>query len=264
MRIEDTQMDEYWRDTYLLHSESLSFQKKVKKSVEYVNRFLDLGVKCYGSVSGGKDSTAMMHLIESVSDYHPSIGFVSVKDDMDFPGEMEYLRILKQEFGFVIDVLHPENNLWEIAHKHDFTEDIHSKGTAFSDDNFYGLLKEYQREHQYKGVFLGLRAEESNGRRFNRAKNGLIYYNEDWHQLVCHPLADWTGMDVMAYLVSREVPILYVYFLTKFVKAPHEIRKSWVLPSGQASSGQALWLKYYFPEIFQRLAAINPKMRAYV
>lgn len=209
---------------------------------------------------GGQDSTAMMHLIGSIS---ITTDFVSVKDDMDFPGEIEYLRSLTP-IGPRVSILSPDKRLWEEAKKHDFTEDIHSKGTAFSDENFYGLLKEYQREHQYKGVFLGLRAEESNGRAWNRKKNGLIYYNEDWHQLVCQPLADWTGMDVMAYLVSREVPILYVYFLTKFVKAPHEIRKSWVLPSGQSSSGQALWLKYYFPEIFHRLAAINPKMRVYV
>lgn len=252
---------EYWRELYLTHAGTNAFKKKVEKSMDIIARFLDLDVVCYGSVSGGKDSTAMMHLINEVN---YGFQYVSVKDGMDFPGEVEYLRELASMFGLRIEILTPRVDLWEVVKDHDFTEDIHSKGTSFSDDYFYGVLKEYQTRKEYKGVFLGLRAAESNGRRINRAKNGTIYYNESWHQLVCQPLADWNAADVFAYLFSREIPILDVYFKTNFVKSPEEIRKSWVLPSAQSSKGQALWLKYYFPEIFRKLSIINPKMRTYV
>jgi hypothetical protein len=65
-------------------------------------------------------------------------------------------------------------------------------------------------------------------------------------------------------LFSEDLPILNVYFQTKFVDSPEDIRKSWILPSAQASSGQALWLKYYYPEIFQKLCLKNPQLKSYV
>jgi len=252
---------EYWQDLYLLHSETKGFRVLVQKTKDIIHQYLDLGVKSYGSISGGKDSTAMMHLIHSVA---PNTGFVSEKDDMDFPGELEYMRLLETRYKLSLTILSPEVKLWDILINHDFTEDIHSKGIDFSDRYFYDILKAYQKENNYKGVFLGLRAKESKGRLWNVKTNGNIYYNQDWQQLVCQPLAQWSAKDVFAYLFANEVPTLDVYFKTKFVESPEEIRKSWILPSAQSSQGQALWLKYYYPEIYQKLCTVNPKLRAFI
>jgi phosphoadenosine phosphosulfate reductase len=252
---------EEWREYYLLHASSATFRKKVNKAREAIANFLDLGIKSYVSVSGGKDSTAMMHLVWQTD---ASVAVMSEKDDMDFPGELEYMHKLQQLYNLNLTIIQPDVSLWDIVKKFDFTEDIHSRGTEFSDEFFYGLIEEFQYKNNYKAVFLGLRAEESKGRMHNYAINRSIYYNESERHLVCQPIATWTGIDVMAYLFENEVPILDVYFKTKFVLAPHEIRKSWALPSHQSSKGQALWLKYYYPEIFQKLAVINPKIRSYV
>lgn len=251
----------YWREVYLLHASTTSFKKKVEKAKDITKRFLDLGVKGYGSISGGKDSTAMMHLIHSLEPTYP---FMSQKDDMDFPEEMEYMKLLEEKYNLNLTIISPKQDIWEIAKNTDFTEDIHSKGTSFSDDLFYNLLKEFQVENSYKGVFLGLRTEESKGRKINFAAKSHIYYNQDYSQLVCQPLALWTAKDVFAYLFSNDIPILDVYFKTRFVKSPENIRKSWVLPSAQSQSGQVQWLKHYYPSIYNRLAAINPRMRLYV
>jgi 3'-phosphoadenosine 5'-phosphosulfate sulfotransferase (PAPS reductase)/FAD synthetase len=98
----------------------------------------------------------------------------------------------------------------------------------------------------------------------NLVTNRHIYYNKDWKQVVCQPLADWSAKDIFAYLFSNEVPILDVYFKTKFIGSPEKIRKSWILPSHQTSQGQAVWLKYYYPEIFRLLCMVNPKLRSFV
>lgn len=254
--------EEYWQDLYLLHAETHSFKRKLEKAVEVVHAFGAMGVKSYLSVSGGKDSTAMAHLVNSTCGYDYLV--VSEKDDMDFPGEREFVEKFCGIFGYNLRIITPEVDMWELAGKADFTEDIHSKGTDFSDESFYELLKSFQREGGYNGVFLGLRAEESKKRTWNRKKRGHIYENKEWCQVVCCPLADWTAKDVFAYLFSNDVPIMDVYFKTKFVGSPEKIRKSWVLPSGQASQGQALWLKYYYPELFDRLSMINLKMRSYI
>lgn len=253
---------EYWQELYLLHAETYSFRKKVDAAAEVIDKYANMGVKSYLSVSGGKDSTAMAHLVNTTCGYDYLV--VSEKDDMDFPGEREFMVELCEKFDYRLEILTPTRSLWEVAQTVDFTEDIHSKGTEFSDENFYGLLREFQRKNGYDGVFLGLRAEESKIRQWNRKKRGHIYENKDWNQWVCCPLVDWTARDVFAYLFANDVPILDVYFKTKFVGTPEKIRKSWVLPSAQASEGQAVWLKYYYPELFDRLSMINPKMRSYI
>lgn len=252
---------EYWRDLYSEHANTSFFRRRVEKSKNIISDYISLGVKSYGSISGGKDSTVIMHLINEVDN---TIPFVSEKDDMDFPGELEYMYLLQKQYNLSLTILTPPVKLWDIIMNHDFTEDIHSKGTNFSDKYFYGLLKQHQNENNYKGVFLGLRAGESKGRLWNVKTNGSIYYNQEWKQLVCQPLAEWTAKDVFAYLFSNDIPILDVYFKTKFVKSPEEIRKSWVLPSAQTSQGAALWVKYYYPDIFRKLCIVNPKLRSYV
>lgn len=252
---------DYWHELYTTHASTSAYQRKVEKASVVIKEFLSHDIKSYGSISGGKDSTAMMHLINQID---PSISFVSEKDDMDFPNELDYMDSLRERYDLNLTIISPPVKLWDVVMDHNFMEDIHSKGTNFSDTYFYSLLRNYQEQHGFKGVFLGLRAGESKGRKFNYMTNGAIYFNKSWQQTVCQPLAEWTAQDVFAYLFSNEIPILDVYFKTKFVGTPEKIRKSWILPSAQANRGQALWLKYYYPEIFRRLAIINPQIRTYV
>lgn len=251
----------YWRNIYLMRAQNPQFKKRVEKSISIIKEFLGMGKKVYCSISGGKDSTAMAHLVWKLA---PGMKFVSEKDDMDFPGEREYLESLAREYQWNMDILTPSVKLWDIVMGYDVTEDIHSKGTSFSDEYFYDLLREYQTKNKMEGVFLGLRAQESKGRLWNFKKRGEIYWNESWQTWICQPLALWSAVDVFAYLFSNNIPIMDVYFKTRFIGSPERIRKSWILPSAQSSQGQALWLKYYFPEIFDRLAILQPKLRGYI
>jgi len=193
----------------------------------------------------------------------PSVQIVSEKDDMDFPNEIVFMENLRERYNLNLDIITPSVSLWSEVKNFDITEDLHSKGTDFSDTYFYDLLKEYQAKNNIKGVMLGLRAEESNGRSWNAKKNGVIYYNRSWKHIVCQPLAWWSTADVFAYLFSNDIPILDVYFKNEYAE-PEQIRKSWILPSARANKGQAVWLKHYYPELFYRLAAIQPSIRCFV
>ena len=75
------------------------------------------------------------------------------------------------------------------------------------------------------------------------------------------PLGDWTGRDVFAYLVSRELPVNQVYNKTKFHPEPERVREGWWLPGDfMASQGGVVWLKYYYPEKYQELAERFPEV----
>ena len=250
---------EYYKEMYLFHAQTQTFEKKVNLAKAVIQEFWGMGMKSTVNVSGGKDSTAMMHLAWTLD---PTVLCVSEKDDMDFPEEIPFMLDLQERYHLNLDIITPSVSLWSQIENFDVTEDLHSKGTEFSDTYFYDLLKEYQAKNHIKGVMLGLRAQESKGRRYNFLKRGHIYWNETWQHWVCQPLATWTTTDVFAYLFSNEIPILDVYFKNKFAE-PEMIRKSWVLPSARASQGQAVWLKYYYPEIFYRLAKIQPSLRGF-
>lgn len=252
---------EYWRDMYLIHSKSRSFQKKVDEALGIIEEFVSIGSKNYCTLSGGKDSSVLTHLVSSIDN---SIPVLSEKDDLDFPGEVKFVS----EFCSLCDVnLHivtPDVLLFDLLVNYDFTDDLHSQGTRFSEKYFYGLLRSFKCSGNYKGVFLGLRSEESKGRRINGKINGPIYYNKRWKQLVCQPLINWSGKDVFAYLFSNSLPILPIYFQTAFHDSPEEIRKSWIIPSGESQRGKAVWLRHYYPDLYAKLMSVNPKIRCYV
>lgn len=252
---------EYWKDLYLCHSETATYRRKLQRSADLIGEFMaKYKSNAYVSISAGKDSTAMAHLTWSIC---PSVKMVSQKDDLDYPNEIEYLGNLKKIYNFDLTIITPDVNLWDVIGNFDFLNDVHSRGTEFSETYFYNLIRKFQNDNNLTAVLLGLRAEESKQRQWNFKKNGHIYYNKTWDQWVCQPLALWSGFDVMAYMFSNEIPILDIYFKTKFVKYPHDIRKSWILPSHQASQGQITWLKYYYPDEYNKLQLNNSKMRSY-
>lgn len=204
-----------------------------------------------------------MHLVWQAK---PDIKFVSEKDDMDFPEELPYLHNLINKYNLDVDIITPSVKLWDVildGVKYDITEDIHSKNSAFSADYFYKLIKEYDKAEAVTATFMGLRAKESKPREWNFKKRGFSYYNKGWQKWVCNPLSEWTATDIFAYLFSNDIPILEVYFKTLFVDSPENIRKSWILPSHQTSQGQAVWLRHYYPDIFNKLARIQPKLLQY-
>lgn len=250
----------YWRNRYLLHARSGFLKRQVERSKKVIREFLAMDNKPHVSISGGKDSTVLMHLVWSIK---PDIKFVSEKDDMDFPEEMGYMEGLRERYNLNLDIISPPVKLWDVITNHDFLEDIHSKGTSFSDKYFYDLLKKYKKDNGYNAVLMGLRAKESKQRLMNFKKRGYIYYNKQWQEWVCNPLSLWTATDIFAYLFMYDIPILPVYFKTMFVDSPEDIRKSWILPSHQSSQGQVQWIKHYYPEIYLKLCEVNPLMSTY-
>jgi len=250
----------YWKTLYLIHARSKCFQNKVKRSLEIIDEFFTQCKNPCVSISGGKDSTVIMDLSRKIK---KNVKMVSEKDDMDFPEELEYMENLKKKYSLNLDIISPSVKLWDIIKNYDFLEDVHGKNTNFSKEFFYKILKEHKEKHNIDGIVLGLRAEESKGRRYNFKKRGFIYWNETLQEMVCQPIAHWTGKDIFAYLFKYEIPILDVYFKTLFVDSPEDIRKAWVLPSGQSSQGSVSWLKYYYPLIYQKLCDMNLLMSTY-
>lgn len=251
--------DSFPAEKYQAYATLRVYKKRIIKAMTIAKKALDMNINWYTTCSCGKDSTVLSHLICKMS---PGIEVWSEKDCFDFPGEREYLESLATRYKWNVNIVSPpDKELTGELGKVDFCEDIHSRGTSFSDTFFYKLITE--QESKFDGVFLGLRCEESQGRLRNFKKRGHIYQrkNGKW---TCNPLSTWKAEDIFAYLVSNEIPILPVYFNTAFVGGdPGKIRKSWYLPSARAASGHCVWLKYYYPELYQKLLEMDSGVSSY-
>ena len=118
-----------------------------------------------------------------------------------------------------------------------------------------------KEKNEDSGVFMGLRIEESKSRKINLLKNlGYAsqyqtetnrYYKSSWY---CNPVAEWSGTDVFAFLLSRNIPIIDIYkrYFMWEKEDPRAIRFHNITPRNFADTMIA-WLKYHYPEEYYRM-----------
>jgi 3'-phosphoadenosine 5'-phosphosulfate sulfotransferase (PAPS reductase)/FAD synthetase len=241
----------------MAYSQTSRHKRAVEKSRVVIYEMADKNPKANLSWSAGKDSTAMVHLGVQCG---VSGRILSVKDDLDFPGEVEYLHHYALEWGVDdrLDIRSPPFLLtdWLREHPVSIMEDLHSRCSEFSDSGFYKIIWQYHQENP-GGVYLGLRIEESLGRKMNYYQRGAIYHKLDG-QAVCQPIAHWTGMDVFAYLFTNNIEPLHVYRAIGHHDTPERIRKSWWVMGVHSARGAAAWLRQYYPSLYQRLKEMIP------
>lgn len=251
-----------WRG-YCLHAMSRDMGKKIRMAESVIRRAAVEGGAWRMGLSAGKDSTAMAALFQA-SGIQLDCRGMSVKDDMDYPGEYRYIEVLAWKTGIVTDILSPPVSLEGFLRENQISlvDDVHSRAAEFSAKWFYNLIDEYQREQGYDGAFLGLRAGESRGRKMNRIVRGTLYERKDTGFKIAAPLSDWTAADVHAYLLLMDVPILPVYLCIDPGMEPDEIRKSWWIAGGYAANyGHYAWLRRWWPDLWERGCAIDPQIR---
>ena len=245
-----------------VHARSPAHRRKVEAARETVTRCIDATPDAAVGWSAGKDSTALVHL--ACVEMGHALPVYSEKDDLDFPGERDYIERLAALWGLDLTIVSPDVSLQQWIADHagelDAGEDFHGRAAALSREHFYGLIESYTGKHG--AVLLGLRQEESRGRKMNRALRGKLYQKRTG-QWICTPLADWSGLDVFAYLLSRDVPVLDVYRCIGFMhrSEPWRVRKSWWIPGAHSRKGGMVWLRRYYPSLYRRLCRMLPDAR---
>lgn len=257
----DRRVWEQWWVTAHLHSKTLGYQRKVEKAKRIASECLDRYPNSAVMWSGGKDSTALSHLI--VKDLGCSdLPLVSEKDDLDYPGEEEYVLRLSSSWGANLRIVRPKVSpgKWIEEHAQELSagSDFHSRAAALSKECFYGVVEEENKNRDL--VFLGLRAEESKGRSLNFITRGHVYAKQPtrWNPSgisVAQPLAEWRGIDVYAYLAANGVEPFISYRCVGFMHArkPWMVRKSWWIPGHTSRNGGVAWIRRYWPSLYRKL-----------
>lgn len=261
---EDHRVWDTWRRTALVHATTQRHRRAVDKARGILSDGLAKAPDSVVMWSAGKDSTALVHL--ACVDMGASLDVVSEKDDLDYPGEVNYVTTLAEAWGLRLRIVTPPMSpaQWVADHAHELdpSGDFHSRAAGLSNECFYRVVEEATRDRA--GILLGLRQEESLGRRMNAATHGAAYQRKGGQWTIA-PLTYWSGLDVYAYLLSRDIEPLHVYRCVSFMheREPWRVRKSWWLPGASARHGGIAWLRRYYPSLFRQLCLWMPTARTH-
>lgn len=239
-----------WR----MHAKTPAFRRKVEQARGFVEQAKATGERFAVSYSGGKDSTAMLHLVATM---WPGCPVVTQFDDCDWPTKAPYIASVADKLGITITEVRPDFSVWEAAARGRPGLDHYcSQAHSLTKTSFLQPLNDAQERLGCAGVFIGLRAEEGKARMMNAAKRGALYEMKSG-QWRCMPLTWWTPNDVFAYHIANDLPINPCYKHNAF-RPPQDIRVSWALPtpSGYGKDEMAHLAKYY-PAQFRKIRQLT-------
>jgi len=216
----------------------------------------------YLAWSGGKDSTSALILAHSVS---PSLPVIWFDSGLEFPETRTYIHDLTKQLSLNLHIIPAEPDALTML-KETGTWD-HSAAFAPSNRNFHTTLITIPSQTAHDmfgpGEITGLRAEESVGRRVLLASNNGRYTRQDGTQ-VCAPIWRWTDTDVRGYLAKNGIPLNPVYARMEALGAPRKAQRAGLVLDGNASEfGRYTWLKAGWPDLYEELSTVLPRLREY-
>ena len=241
---------------WLAHAATRGHRTRVDRAKRIIEKSLHRGLAV--SVSGGKDSIALLGIVRDID---PSARAVCIDDGLQTAPTYAVLRATPSLDWVPSDM--PLQRMMMIAGYWGYRgpEDREHVWTqrAWEDCLLFGPLRRYLHQHGLSGTYVGLRADESRGRKMRAHKYGPEHYlagRDLWS--VC-PILDWSGTDSLAAAAARELPISSVYYT-----APNPERERTACALGgvaATTTGRFQRLAEVDPDLYRRLYALFPAMR---
>lgn len=250
-------MQELERLQHQLYSRLPMFGCKVERAKAMVVEALSQASNPYIAFSTGKDSLVVAHLVWQ---QNPKIPAVYFDADCAFPESYELLDRYEQA-GYPL-IRWPCEPLLDT---------IERGGGILSPATGYAIMESTVRlpvrqilaKYNFDGCFLGLRADESYGRKKTIDVHGEFFAYKDDGVLRLLPVARWTHADIWGYLVSNTVDYNRVY--DKMSDMPEEERRvSFWAGYTKMRWGRFTFLRRHYPELFNKFAARFPEVRNFV
>jgi 3'-phosphoadenosine 5'-phosphosulfate sulfotransferase (PAPS reductase)/FAD synthetase len=197
------------------------------------------------AVSGGKDSVAMAHLVAEFC--HP---FILWNDSgLELPESGNVVQALAEKLGCELIIAKGDGMEIKLA------KERGEKGAARKDTAREALVLPTIRALHAHGIvleFVGLRSNESQGRRDIIKRYGPVHDNKGWQVVTAWPMRNWHSEDCLAYIDEFGLP-LHPAYLRGDPDKRASIRVSWVWDSLRDNDGGLEYIRRWYPDIFRRL-----------
>lgn len=210
-------------------------------------------------MSWGKDSIFLLYLIRKII---PSIPVVFVNSGFALPDTYRIRDTLVKEWNL---------NYFEVTQPIDYIDLCHTVGLPHERSKQQqniavkilkkNLLDDFAHQNGFDLCFWGIRCDESKGRMNLFKANGFFVKSTLINK--CHPIA-LIKLQELWYLYDEwDVPCNEIYHKTRFL-SKYQIRNTGWISTDDAQNGRIQWLKYYYPEHYNKLCKEFPDIRAYV
>lgn len=178
-----------------LHAQTDDYQRRVEQACDWISTAFSRYDRPYVSVSGGKDSTVLHHLVTQACGYRNADIFHFDQGHLALPGARDQVEILIEEYGGTncirtTEAMYDETMSNEERHKH-----LHS--------GRHGWIHRLSEQRGWEVALLGIRAEEAPSRRDRWSGDPPTHVMHG--QLTMAPLYNLTAGDIWAYLVENEI-----------------------------------------------------------
>lgn len=223
---------EYWQQLEYqdqLNAKVFDIQFKHFQALNHIKRFSEI-MPCYASISWGKDSSVIAHLIAA---NNLSIPLVWVKVEPIFNPDCELVRD-----AFIAQ--YPNINYIEHSIQCPIIDGkVHAKKTL--ETGFKYIEKITKTNHRITGI----RGQESGTRKMRQKIHGVASAN------TLAPITYWKTLEVFAYLQYFNVPTHPAYAMTKGgLFDRNHLRVSSIGGKRGSNFDRSQWEKMYYPEVF--------------
>jgi len=236
----------------LLHSKTSAFSKKLSQAKWFVEESLGRFKTYYLSLSGGKDSVAMLGVVNDVAS-QISIDFDiwAHVSDASFPGTVETIQTCAEKTGRKLVLDESPVSAFDVVGMQS-SQKFGKKGF------FFGAIA--KQCETYDLSFVGVRAAESKRRtEACRAHGHLFETHVPAHHWKCQPICWWSIQDVAAAIHYYDLPIHPIY--DKFQTGTGAIRLGYVTGMDLIEKGTVVFLRKNYPELYNKLATARPEVR---
>jgi len=235
------------------------WHKKIDVVLSVINEALNNYAHPYLSMSWGKDSMFLLYFVRQIK---PDIPVIYVNSGYALPDTYILRDLIIKEWNL---------NYHEILQEIDYIELCNTIGLPSERSKNEqkkavqsikkNVLDEFALNHSFDLCFWGIRNDESKGREMMYRKNGFFIQTTEINK--CHPIALISLEQLWYFYDYFKIPLNQIYTKTKFLNK-FQIRNTGWLSNDGAEIGKVLWLKYYYPDYFNKLSKLFPYVRKYV